>query len=250
METEVKAPIGHIKSMTVKLDKPKMDIDNMEFRALSVFVGTNGSGKSLILKLSWFLGMIGTIYMKAFRRMIKPQLIEAAQFALNGGFKFPDFTGVVAAEYGGGVEIRVELLDGKVTDVMMTGFEEIVDFQPTRFLSSEMRLFNDISHYLKARKKLTTKLQLEQSDLMSLMEDYRLYDILHIEQMINSSPIKYRDEVIEMFKGSYDFQEDMVSLNIDLEGCDFYFELEDGSRKYMTTYGAGHQSIVNMMSIG
>ena len=38
-----------------------------------------------------------------------------------------------------------------------------------------------------------------------------------------------------------------VKFDFDHLQSNFFFELKDGSEKYLTTYGAGHQSLANMM---
>jgi len=49
--------LGNVKTLSMKLEDPKLEFEDIAFNQLSIFVGQNGAGKSLVLKMVWCMGI-------------------------------------------------------------------------------------------------------------------------------------------------------------------------------------------------
>lgn len=224
--------------LVLKITQPiKMDSE-IEFERLGVFVGPNGVGKTLILKIAYALGAIGGT---AQMLPIEVPTMESAQFVFDNTFTDQNFDGTLEAIYTEG-SIKVELKDGKVTNVHTRDQKSIV---PIVFMSSEMRTFSQMTLYLRMRKQAEKEGDMA-GFIKVMMEAYRLYDFTYMESLIRRCPIHIPEHLSDTLK-AYDFQDDITSIEVDLEKCEFLVVLKDGSKKNIANYGNGHQAILNMM---
>jgi len=261
--------MGHIKVATVKVRFPEdhggspMNFENMEWNKLVLLVGQNGSGKSFMLRKSFVFGFVGLTYHSALMQGTPVDLKEVIQFTVSHTFSDPDFSGTFMAEFDNGVVIEYEMADGIVTDCRLTGLtKETKPFPGIKFLSAEMRTFDDISWYLAMRKKITGGMEkaLKEEHMKELCEVFKLYDVIQIEGMINACPIVYPDLID--FK-AYDFGEKSpLGIDIDFEKGDFFTfrqkedvlhspgpsDSDEYVIKYCKTYSKGQQSLLNMFA--
>ena len=86
--------LGHIKELSLDIDSPIiMTMPKIEFKNLALFVGTNGSGKSLILKLVWCAGMIGEAFIASEVLTMPHNPIDNAQYIFDKSFSNQNFNG-------------------------------------------------------------------------------------------------------------------------------------------------------------
>lgn len=241
-----------IEKMNIELTgSVNMNFNDMEFKELMILVGTNGSGKSLILKFNFLLGFIGNAYFLG-KNMGYPQsAIDLAKFAVKHTFKKPDFDGFIEGLYSSGISIRILLKNGEVDGCFIGELNPntiVEDFPAVKFLSAGMRTFDDIEGYLKLRKRICPACtpQLTEQQTLDMLEDYRLYDLLYLESLINKESIPLNSKVFE----NYGFRDDQIptSMRVSLEECDFIASVSEGKEKYLTTYSKGEQSLINMFA--
>jgi hypothetical protein len=133
----------------------------------------------------------------------------------------------------------VELKDGKVIKVDVEG--AVV---PVIYMSSSMRTFNEMALYLGVRRGAVDGSPL--SFMSKMLETYRLYNFTYMESLLARLPLLITDSIKAALE-SFDFEESITSIEADTEKCKFYAVLKDGSKKDITTYGKGHQAMLNMM---
>lgn len=237
----------HIHTMTITLDEPKMNFVDIEYNALTLLVGANNVGKSFFLKTTWVMSFIATM-VSAAKTLTHDQTIEMAQFAFDKSYENQTFTGNIGVKFNNGATLEVQLVIGMIKQFIVIGFDDAMKFPMPKYLSSKMRLFDNISMYLKIRKDKFGMVSTGPIDALveGMLEYYPLYDIIYIEGLINNSPIMASHEINNSFK-SFDFDKDIKSLTADLDTCDFYVTFEDDTIKYMKTHSAGQQAIVNMV---
>lgn len=244
---------GQIKKINFNITEPFQATDqSLDITgSLSVMVGQNGTGKTFILILTYILT---TICAAVVYRTPYEILKQLAQFTFDHCFDDQNIDGTVGCEFTSGADISVILEKGKVVDVSYNGFENINTATPAVFMSSGMRLFSSIKQYLKLRKMFiqhaTNEPTQEEIVQHMLVEgEYKLYDVTYIEKLIHKCPIVIPDNIHRVFKEDYDFKEDIKEFDVDLDKCDFYIieGNEFASTKYASTYGNGHQAVLNMM---
>ncbi len=234
--------LGHLITMALKIDAPiPMDVD-LEFRELVLFCGKNGTGKSLILKLSWVLGTI--MGMSVVKKMLlttgmdpKIDIESLSQYTFDKSFDDQNFNGTIGANYEQG-SISITLEHGKVLSVDVTLAPEVNSCPPTIFMSTNMRTFDQITQYLKIAKIVDTE------DKMT--EFYKLYDIAYIkflqvklEKGLTATP-KFKDTLKQ-------FELEKLELEtIEMTDESVYYTNTKGQRLELTTLSKGEQSIINM----
>ena len=234
-------PIGNIRSMTFKLEDPPLNIDEMELREIMILVGSNGSGKSLVLKFNWALAMITHSTIGA-RKMGAPITVnETAQFVLDNTFVDQNFTGKVECFFENGTT-SVELKDGKVTSAGVD-LDPGVNSCPTPiFMSTDLRTFEQIKQFLKMEK-------MAGGDKEKMLESYRLYDITYIESLKMklsgglTLPSAFRDIMKNYELDKYDFREFFI------EDETVKFKNGEGKARDLATLSKGEQSLVNMFLV-
>ena len=155
--------------------------------------------------------------------------------------------------------------NGEITSCSIDGLtKETEAFPGIKFLSAEMRTFDDISRYLNMRKRITggTEKNLNESHMKELCEEFKLYDVIQRERMINACPLLYSG-VIDF--GVYGFgAKSPLGLDIDFDKGDFFTFREKADNvlhspgpgeaedtyviKYCKTYSKGEQSLLNMFA--
>ena len=237
-----------IKSLELELDEPKMAYGEMKISSLLILVGANGTGKSLVLKIIWFMAMVAFDRARIKEFKMSPEVFaNVVQFTLDNTFHKQSFSGRFLAKFEGEFSIEVKVKMGMIIDMKFVGFDEdVIDgFNIPKYLSSNMRLFDAIGHYLQFRKVLNgTNRELSESSMQKLLESYRLYDLMYIEGLITKCPISIRPELNEKLV-DYDFTKEMDKFDVDLDLCDFFISGPDLYQE-CKTLGAGHQAIINM----
>jgi hypothetical protein len=221
-----------------KLEKLVLDItapfkmnQEIELQQLAVFVGANSSGKSFMLKVAYALGAVGVM------RTAPPSPNSAAQFVFDNTFTEQNFNGVFRSVYTKGY-VMVELKDGKVISSGVAG-----EITPVTYMSADMRLFDNMVTYLRLRKK-ASKEPLE--FMKTMLEAYRLYNFSFMESFLVRLPLIIPDSAKSYLDG-FDFPDQIASIEVDKDKCEFTAVLKDGKKKNISTYGAGHQAVLSML---
>ncbi len=230
--------IGHGTSMIISASlgtDTEMVSREISLKNLNILIGTNGVGKSLILKLNWVMNMISNLIVYQ-----KTGLEEGAQFILDHSIPESNALGVVGLRYDSGAEVIIHILEGKVVKVEYKGFEKIAQMAKPVFMSSEMRLFSSMKWYLRARKALDVS---KPEFILSLVKDFKLYDIMYIEGLINKMPVKCTGQISDMMESISNLDIKEVSFT----GDDFELVTESGDKKPLSLLGNGEQSMLNML---
>lgn len=213
-------------------------LDGVDFNdAINLLVGENGSGKTFLLVHSF----VATYIMKIIE--LGGDSIAAAQTTCATCFdNFETFTGSFKLSMSNDLELEVKIEEGVVTFCEMTGEGTVT---PVVYLSSAMRTFEPIHNYLKIRKGISKHGdQLVPEEFEKILMFFKLYDVSYLEGLIGKCPILL-SEAVELF----DFGDDYpVKLDVDLDASEFFVKTKEGNTRKLTSYGSGHQAILNMLS--
>lgn len=249
--------VGQIKVIHIKVEgSMKMDLDinlnnktGLETAALTLLCGKNGSGKTVVMVNTWCLGMIAQsiIAMSTNKIINSSSVTDIAQTLYDNSFTEQDYDGTIGCEFTSGATIEVKFDKGKIVSVNHANFDTITRGTQVIYLSSNTRLFNNIKHYLSSRKIILAS-NGNNKDYMfqTICDSYKIYDASFIEGLIHKCPITIKDDMYKTLKDSYDFEDHITEVNVDLDKCDFIATMKDGSIKPLTRYSNGHQAILCM----
>ena len=255
--------MAHLDKITIQLDGStgfNMGVKDMQMNELNLLVGTNGSGKSFVLRQTFILGFIGLTYHNSLLAGVPTDPVELANFVVSRTFTEPDFTGLVEGVFTNDAYIEYRMDKGVVIECNIANItKDTKPFPGIKFLSAEMRTFDDISTYLRMRKRIAPSMQkqLDEAQLKELCDEFKIYDVIQIEGMINAAPITYTSSID--FE-AYGIKNPPKTIDVDLEKCDFFVEEEGdilnspgpgaaaGKRRYARTYSKGEQSLFNMFA--
>jgi hypothetical protein len=255
--------MAHLDKVTIQLEGNtgfNLSIKDMQMNELNLLCGTNGTGKSFILRQTFILGFIGQTYHNSVLAGAPLDLAELANFVVSRTFIEPDFTGLVEGQFTNDAFIEYRMDKGVVIECHVANVDkDTKPFPGIKFLSAEMRTFDDISSYLRMRKRIAPSMekQLDEAKLKELCDEFKIYDVIQIEGFINATPVTY-SSLID-FEG-YGIKNPPKTIDVDLDKCDFFFEEEgdvlnspgpgraEGKRRYARTYSKGEQSLFNMFA--
>jgi hypothetical protein len=229
--------LGHAKNLIIHMSGEEMEMiaQNIELQNMTILVGKNGVGKSLIMKLTWVLEMIAQLIIKYQGKVSAADLIEGAQFILDKSIPDIKAMAMLGIVFESGAWITLTLLQGKVLNVEYGGFEEITQSTRPVFMSSEMRLFSTIKQYLTLRKMLNGNQE-------KMLEHYKLYDLMHIEGMITRMPLTV-DKQIQSSLEAFDIK----GLTLIEFTSDDFIGTFDGNKKVLSQLGNGEQAMINII---
>lgn len=239
-----------IQSLSLKLTGSiSFDIESIDINQVSLFVGANGTGKTMIMVLMYVMCEIAKV-----RQSPSPMLAELvndySNFITDACISDFNSTGVIRCNFTEDKFIEVTYDSGKVTNVEcdIDSKEYVTPY--VSFSSKNLRTFDSIKVYLSMRKMANTsfpgrKAKNPQLFIAQMLGAYKLYDVMYVEEVIENCPIELTEKHKTVLS---EFSIDSTSKRFifDEDKCDFFFEFEDGSLKALTTYSAGEQSIINM----
>lgn len=235
---------GHIKLLSFDTTSPvPFKLQDIEFNKISLFVGANGSGKTFILICAYAMSMIANMI-----TMMRPPmdfLVMSAQQIFDRCFKDQNIDGMISVTFEAGCSLTIKFDKGVVTNaIIVSGFEDITEAVAIQYMSSAMRTFSAISHYLQL-KHMTQKANPSLDPAMiheKMCESYRLYDVMYVETLIQRMPIKINKDLVETLKK---FNIEGIE-EIAFVDNDFVAHTDKGP-KALSSYSAGDQSILNMI---
>lgn len=234
---------------TIKIDlDPMMPMkDEIEFnKSLNVFVGANGSGKSVILKSAFALSYIGSAYsiMKIKGISVKDyELRELAEFAFTKTFDDFNSSGECYATYTNGSKITVKFTLGKCTFVEVILAEDNIIPKVT-YGPSSMRLFSSYENYLKFRGMLSTNTVLTESEVSKMLDTFKLYEVVLGESLVAKSPIDV-SSYTALYEEPYNIKP-ISYIEVDLVKAQVLARYPDNTTTRLSTLSSGEQSVVNM----
>jgi hypothetical protein len=252
MEKNKKITVGHIEKLFVDFKGVMEGLELASQKDLTIFVGQNGSGKSLVLIFTWLMGTIVNIFLQSGKSMTEYEKI--LQFFFDNSFDKNDFTGKMGAGFEN-IEISFEMDNGKVKNLDINILDPSIEILPSGmpvFMSKTTRLFDDLHKYLKMKKLLNIgDIELSNdTELKKLCEMYKIYDILFIERMIKmfkDPNFKLNPKSIGSFKET--LKKEIINVTYDEPNCNFLIhELKDGKTEIYpaTIMSSGEQAWVNM----
>jgi hypothetical protein len=226
-------------------DQDNEEQKSLELNMITLLTGHNGSGKTFFLVTCYVISEVAQIAhrLRSVENVPQELIINAAQFITDSCY-IKRLTGRIEGFFEGGAYLAIDMEDGTVTAVKGENWKDVEQVRGVRYMSTAMRTFESMGQYLFSRKLLADK-SIEER-YMELCKNWRLYDVQHVERMVEKMPITFDDNFKAALK-NFDIKEDVVSFDVDLEKCDFFYQTSDGKKTYMRTLGSGHQSIFNMM---
>jgi hypothetical protein len=240
-----KKSLGHIKKMTLDLTSPeKMKHIEMEYNALTILCGMNGTGKSFLNTMVYVITNIIN-----FKLIAKDVSNETLQHIFDRCFD-KKVCGTIKATYDSNTEIEIVLdEEGKIDKCIMIADEGV---QPTKafYLSTNFRTFNNIKMYLQMRKMIPGT---REEKIEHLITQFKMYDVMMIEGLIQACcyeiPETTKEDLIKTENQHDNGMGEFTGVkyfDVNLEKGDFLLRYEDGKERWCTEFGNGHQSILSM----
>lgn len=225
---------------------------DIDFNQIAIFVGKNGTGKTMVLKLAWLGTYITSNKVLAERGLIPSNTIneEFVTKVTETTFDDPIFNGSITFTFEDNVITNLIYENGKCINISFTNVTEKSKVTDIVFMSSEMRLFTEIVKYLKLRKRLNGgNITLSHEIIEEMLEDYKLYDFLTIERVLALCPLTIPEEVGKTLVENYDFKDRPTEFIVDLANTKFFLKYSDGTQEDVLRLGSGHQAILNMFVV-
>lgn len=236
-------PLGQIKSLDVNF--PDLNMKNeMELnKGLTVLVGANGTGKTLRNILSW----VSATYVSSVLTNPESISINTLEELLKYSFNNFDLSGDFTTTFTSGLILKCYLEKGKVINIDFLNSKDIEGNTLALYMSAEMRIYDNIIKYFKIRKSLD--FSKDSIEKMYTVFGYKIYDVIMCEKLFNILTTQHFDisdidfekfQMKEKYKTIFMENEDTIYLT---------FEDESGNeqKKDILSFGAGHQSIINML---
>ena len=227
----------------------KIDID---FNKINIYVGQNGTGKTVLLKLAWFGTYITSNKILEERGFLPQNCIQEdfVNHTISKVFDEVDFNGKMVFTFENNLTTTLIFEKGICIDITYSNLTKENKVTNILFMSKELRLFTELVRYLKLRKRVNgTERIMSPTAFEEILEDYKIYDALVAEKLINDLPLDFPEEFGKMLVDNYDFKSTPTRLSVDLEACSFLLEYSDNTVENVLRLGAGHQSILNMFTM-
>ena len=227
----------------------KIDID---FNKINIYVGQNGTGKTVLLKLAWFGTYITSNKILEERGFLPQNSIQEdfVNHTISKVFEEVDFNGKMVFNFENNLTTTVIFEKGICIDITFSNLTKENKVTNILFMSKELRLFTELVRYLKLRKRVNGTERIMSPDAFEeILNDYKIYDALAVEHLLQNLPLEFSEEVSKVLVENYDFKKNPTRLEVDLETCSFLLEYSDNTTENVLKLGAGHQSILNMFAM-
>lgn len=227
--------LGQMTQLNVDIDQPMKLKTDLDMNGLNLYVGKNGSGKSLILKMTWALATIMVFRINR-SKSTETEMLQIAQYVWDNTFEDNNFNGLVGALHPGG-KVSIGFKNGKIESLLIDVDESIVDAPAPLFLSVTMRTFDEVERFFKLQDKIGVD---------SMPEYYRLYDSVYAHKLKQSfeSGITVNKEIEEMLLKFELDRYDIKSFGYKNEK--FIYTNSKGEDKFVSSLSKGEQSLLNM----
>jgi hypothetical protein len=216
-------------------------IKGLDINMITLLIGHNGSGKTFFLVTAYVISEIAII-----SKLGLPEefLKESARFIIQNSYNFFE-EGQIVGHFDES-KITVNVKNKEVTSIEYENWEAAKEIPHVKYMSTSMRTFSTIKHYLSLRKMISETVQSHEIH-EKICQHYKLYDVKHVENMLTKVPFYFPPELSSALK-NFEIEDDVEVFDVDLENSDFFYRIRNSEKKvYMTTLGNGHQSIFNML---
>ena len=227
----------------------KIDID---FNKINIYVGQNGTGKTVLLKLAWFGTYITSNKILEEKGFLPQNSIQEdfVNHTISKVFEEVDFNGKMVFTFENNLTTTLIFEKGICIDITFSNLTKENKVTNILFMSKELRLFTELVRYLKLRKRVNgTERIMSPAAFEEILNDYKIYDALVVEQLLQNLPLEFSEEVSKTLVDVYNFKDSPTKLEVDLETCSFLLEYSDNTTENVLKLGAGHQSILNMFAM-
>lgn len=227
----------------------KIDID---FNKINIYVGQNGTGKTVLLKLAWFGTYITSNKILEERGFLPQNSIQEdfVNHTISKVFEEVDFNGKMVFNFENNLTTTVIFEKGICIDITFSNLTKENKVTNILFMSKELRLFTELVRYLKLRKRVNgTERIMSPAAFEEILNDYKIYDALAVEHLLQNLPLEFSEIISKVLVENYDFKKNPTRLQVDLETCSFLLEYSDNTIENVLRLGAGHQSILNMFAM-
>ena len=244
--------IGHIAKMSLNITQPqKFDIPEMNFHELSLFVGKNGTGKTLILKLNWCFSMIANYFAISKIAKMNFDYAKEFQFIMDKSFDDQNFDGKIEAFFEN-MTVIAEFKEGKVMLVDASFDDGTMPNSVPIFMSKDTRLFDNFVKYMKMKKALgiTANIHGFNDEIYAKLSGiYKLYDIMFMEQMIEGlDNYILSEDLKKKLADDFEIKAVLDKIVIDYDECEIYtINTVTEEKTKITRLSSGEQAIINML---
>lgn len=227
----------------------KIDID---FNKINIYVGKNGTGKTVLFKLAWFGTYITSNKILEERGFLPQNSIQEdfVNHTISKVFDEVDFNGKMVFTFENNLTTTLIFEKGICIDITFSNLTKDKKVTNILFMSKDLRLFTELVRYLKLRKRVNgTERIISPTAFVEILNDYKIYDALAVESLLQNLPLEFSETDSEVLVKNYNFKNAPKKLEVDLETCKFLLEYSDGTVENVLKLGAGHQSILNMFTM-
>lgn len=225
---------------------------DIDFNKINIYVGQNGTGKTVLLKLAWFGTYITSNKILEERGFLPQNSIQEdfVNHTISKVFEDVDFNGKMVFNFENNLTTTVIFEKGICIDITFSNLTKENKVTNILFMSKELRLFTELVRYLKLRKRVNGTERIMSPDAFEeILNDYKIYDALPVEHLLQNLPLEFSEEVSKVLVENYDFKKNPTRLEVDLETCSFLLEYSDNTTENVLKLSAGHQSILNMFAM-
>ena len=131
----------------------KIDID---FNKINIYIGQNGTGKTVLLKLAWFGTYITSNKILEERGFLPQNCIQEdfVNHTTSKVFDEVDFNGKMVFTFENNLTTTLIFEKGVCIDITFSNLTKENRVTNIFFMSKELRLFTELVRYLKLRKRV------------------------------------------------------------------------------------------------
>jgi hypothetical protein len=184
-----KKPLGNITRLKTNIGfpNPNNQVLDIDINKLSIFVGHNGSGKTVFLIQVWIVNYITNIYLHN-PKIDMTTLEKTLSWIFDKSFVQNDFTGSVKAEFEHLV-MSFDINNGVVSNLTFSSFEELTPNDTPVFMERMLNRLSDPFFKINDSAKESLKQNMNK-DILHVFYDDKKCDII-VSEMKDNKKIEY-----------------------------------------------------------
>jgi len=257
MEAESQAQVQTIKG-TLEIEGRKIQFPEItDIRNLNIFVGANGVGKTVIMKMIWFSNFALATYKillmtdrqpdKTFRKAVK-EIFKYTFWTSSNDFHCEVYLG---GHEGTPYNFALKIKDGELIDLRFD-YENEKDFinagiSIPLFNSKEARTFVNYEQFLTLMKRNNLKRITDFTDMPIFEGFFALYDVLWFENIrLRVQDIEAFNQKVEKHKDFFDMLFEGSKIERFEAHDDALYAVIDGKSVKLSKLSSGQQSMLMM----